>query len=147
MQFSIPLAVGIGGCTGALLRFYISSAVTRATGEDLAFVGTLAVNLIGCFLIGMLATIVARTTHLSPHSQRVLITGLLGSLTTFSTFSLDSVNLLQQGRIVAAIGNILTNVVLGLLLVWLGMQLTGVVFADPAEQGTADRLSTSDPSL
>lgn len=147
MQFSIPLAVGIGGCAGALLRFYISSAVSRAAGEDLAFVGTLAVNLIGCFLIGMLAIIIARTTHLSPHSQRVLITGLLGSLTTFSTFSLDSVNLLQQGRIGAAISNILTNVVLGLLFVWLGMQLAGAVCEDPAEQGTADRLSTSDPSL
>lgn len=147
MQFSIPLAVGIGGCTGALLRFYISSAVSRAAGEDLAFVGTLAVNLIGCFLIGMLAIIVARTTHLSPHSQRVLITGLLGSLTTFSTFSLDSVTLLQQGRVGAAIGNILTNVVLGLLLVWLGMQLAGAVFPDPVEQGTEDRLSTSDSSL
>jgi CrcB protein len=144
MQFSIPIAVGIGGCAGALLRFYISSAVTRAVGEDLAFVGTLAVNLIGCFLIGMLAIIVARTTHLSPHSQRVLITGLLGSLTTFSAFSLDSVNLLQQGRFGAAIGNILTNVVLGLLLVWLGMQVAGAVFTDPSEQNTEDRLSTSD---
>ena len=147
MQFSIPLAVGIGGCTGALLRFYIRSAVSRAAGEDLAFVGTLAVNLIGCFLIGMLAIIVARTTHLSPHSQRVLITGFLGSLTTFSTFSLDSVNLLQQGRVGAAIGNILTNVVLGLLLVWLGMQVAGAVFAEPPEQGTEDRLSASDSSL
>lgn len=147
MQLSIPLAVGIGGCTGALLRFYISSAVSRSAGADLAFLGTLAVNLLGCFLVGVLATISTRTTHLSPQMQRALVAGLLGSLTTFSTFSLESVNLLQQGRVGAAIGNILSNVVLGLLLVWLGMQVAGTVFSGSAEQDAESRLVESDSSV
>lgn len=130
MQYTIPLAVGIGGFVGALLRFYISGAVIRVVGDDLAFLGTLTVNLIGCLLIGVLAVVVIRTTHLSPHSQRVLITGLLGSLTTFSTFALDSVNLLQQGRVGAAVANVLLNVVAGFALAWLGILLAGSVFAE-----------------
>ncbi|MEO2036891.1 MAG: CrcB family protein, partial [Planctomycetaceae bacterium] len=65
MQLSIPFAVGIGGCVGALLRFYISSAVHRAVGDELAFVGTLPANLIGCSLIGVLLAVAQRTSHLS----------------------------------------------------------------------------------
>jgi len=130
-QFIIPLAVGIGGCAGAMLRFYISSAINRVAGDELGFVGTLTVNLIGCFLIGALAVVVVRTTHLSPHSQRVLIIGLLGSLTTFSTFALECMNLLQHGRVGALTVNVVTNVVAGILLVWVGMQLAGTVFPKP----------------
>ena len=128
MQFSIPLAVGIGGCAGALFRFYLSSVVIRAVGDELAFVGTMAVNLLGCFFIGMLATVTARTTHLSPYAQQLLITGMLGSLTTFSTFAVDILNLLQHGRVGAAVANVLMNVVAGVLLAWLGMLLAGMVF-------------------
>ncbi len=144
MQLFIPLAVGIGGCTGALLRFYISSAVTRTVGEDHAFFGTITVNLIGCLLIGILAVVVARTSHLSPHAQRVLITGLLGSLTTFSTFALDSVNLLQQGRVAAAAVNIVSNLVAGMLLAWCGMLLAGGVFTDGADPSAAVRVTESE---
>jgi len=136
MQLTIPFAVGVGGCVGALLRFYISNVVTRAVGEDQAFLGTLTVNLIGCFLIGVLAVVVARTTHLSLHTQRVLITGLLGSLTTFSTFALDSVNLLQQARVGAAILNVGCNVTAGILLAWFGMLAAGNVFAELPDTAT-----------
>jgi len=134
MQLSIPFAVGVGGCAGALLRYYITTSVTRWVGEPQAFVGTLTVNLIGSFLIGVLAVVVDRTTHLSPHSQRVLITGLLGSMTTFSTFSLDSVNLLQQGRVGAAILNVTSNVIAGVLLAWCGMLIAGTVFPESPDQ-------------
>ena len=132
MQLSIPLAVGIGGCAGALFRFYISTAVSRAVGHELAFLGTLAVNLIGCFLIGVLAVVTIRTAHLSPYAQKLLITGVLGSLTTFSTFAVDSLNLLQEGRLGTAMGNVLMNVVAGMLLVWLGMLVAGTVFSQTA---------------
>lgn len=130
MQLSIPFAVGIGGCVGALLRFYISSAVHRSVGDDLAFLGTLTVNLTGCFLIGVLAVMAERTSHLSPQAQRVLITGLLGSLTTFSTFALHSLNLLQHGRVGAAMANIALNVVVGITLAWLGMLAACAVFSE-----------------
>jgi CrcB protein len=144
MQLSIPFAVGIGGCVGALLRFYISSAVHRAVGDELAFVGTLAVNLIGCFLIGVLIVVAERTSHLSPHAQRVLVTGLLGSLTTFSTFALHSVNLLQHGRVGAAIVNVAMNVVLGVSLTWLGMLAAGTMIPEPAGDDVESPLSSSE---
>ncbi len=145
MQYTIPLAVGIGGFIGALLRFYISGAVIRYVGDDLAFLGTLTVNLIGCLVIGILAVVVLRTTHLNPHSQRVLITGLLGSLTTFSTFALDSVNLLQAGRVGAEIANVLLNVLAGIALAWLGFIMAGTVFEDviDSESDTAPSESVS----
>ena len=128
MNLSIPLAIGIGGFTGALLRFYISGAITKSAGEEFSFVGTLMVNLIGCFAIGVLATIASRTSSLSPTMQKCLITGLLGSLTTFSTFALDSLKLMQDGRFGAAIGNLSLNLIAGLLLVWLGTLAAGTVF-------------------
>ncbi len=97
------------------MRFYLSTVVIRSVGDDYAFLGTLTVNLLGCFIIGLLAVIIARTTHLSPHAQRLLITGLIGSLTTFSTFALDTLNL---------------------LLVWLGMLVAGAILPDIPQQTT-----------
>ena len=61
MNLSIPLAIGIGGFCGAIARFYISGAVIKSTGDDFSFVGTLTVNLIGCFAIGILATVSNRS--------------------------------------------------------------------------------------
>ena len=74
-----------------------------------------------CFLIGVLVVVAERTNHLSPHAQHVLVVGLLGSLTTFSTFALHSLNLLQHGRVGAAIVNVAMNVMMGISLTWLGM--------------------------
>jgi CrcB protein len=118
------------------MRFYLSTVVIRSVGDDYAFLGTLTVNLLGCFIIGLLAVIIARTTHLSPHAQRLLITGLIGSLTTFSTFALDTLNLLQQARVGAAILNTGTNVLAGILLVWLGMLVAGAILPDIPQQTT-----------
>jgi CrcB protein len=119
-SLSTPLAVALGGSVGALARYYLSGIVGRSAGDTLAFLGTVTVNLAGCLLIGLLYAVVQRTTHLSLDAQRFLITGLLGSLTTFSTFALDSLILLQSGRFAAAAFNIGTNLLCGLLFVWLG---------------------------
>lgn len=127
---SIPLAIGVGGCAGALARYYVSVGVTKLSGEEFTFVGTLTVNLIGCFAIGVLATIAVKSPAFSPTMQKCLITGLLGSLTTFSTFALDSVKLLQDGRTGAAILNITLNLVVGVVLVFLGMLAARVFVAD-----------------
>ena len=126
-NLTIPLAVGIGGFVGALARFYLSGVIARASGEELSFVSTLTVNLIGCFAIGVLVTVATRSTWLSPAMQKFLMVGLLGSLTTFSTFAFDSVILLQTGRVAAAALNMSVNLVAGLLLVWAGMLFAGVI--------------------
>lgn len=120
---------------GALLRFYISDAVVRVSGDDYRFFGTLAVNLIGCLAIGVLMTLAAKTTYLSPVMQKFLITGLLGALTTFSTFAFESLHLIQDGRYGAAIMKISVSLIVGLLLVWAGMLLAGGFIAVEGEVG------------
>ncbi len=107
------------------MRFYISEAVVRVSGDDYRFFGTLTVNLIGCFAIGVLMTIATNTTRISPVMQKCLVTGLLGSLTTFSTFAFESLNLIQDGRYGAAMMKISISLVVGLLLVWVGMLTAG----------------------
>ena len=134
MNLSIPIAVGLGGFIGALLRFYTSAAIVKMVGVELAFLATVTVNLVGCFAIGILWALALKTTSLSPVMQRCLITGLLGSLTTFSTFALDSLILLESGRVRAAVLNISVNLFVGLLLVWLGMAVAGMfVPAEPTD--------------
>jgi len=129
-NLNVPIAIGIGGFFGAVLRFYVSEAVVRASGDHYRFIGTLTVNLIGCFAIGVLVTLAARTTHLSPIMQKCLITGLLGSLTTFSTFAMESLTLLQDGGYGAALMKIGVSLVVGLLLVWLGMLTAGAFVSE-----------------
>jgi len=143
MQILIPLAVGFGGCVGALLRFYISGAVNRAAGESLVFAGTTAVNLIGCFLIGLLMIVAMRIPHLSLPVQKLLVTGLLGSLTTFSSFAMESLNLLSEGRVGTAATNAVVNVVVGVLLAWCGVLVAGTVFPE-TEQQSEIRISKSE---
>ena len=130
-NLAIPIAVGLGGFAGALARFYISGAVAKASGDEFSFLGTLSVNLLGCFLIGVITVMATRSTTLSPLMQKCLITGLLGSLTTFSTFALDSLNLLQAGRVGAAIVNVSANVVVGCLLVWAGSSVAQLFLRAP----------------
>lgn len=122
MNYSLPIAIGVGGFFGAVVRHYLATAIGRASGLELSFLGTLTVNLIGCFFIGVLAAVATRSEYLSPVMQKCLITGLLGSLTTFSTFALDILNLLHEGRLAASLGYVLVSVAAGLLLVWLGME-------------------------
>jgi CrcB protein len=134
-DFSVPVAIGLGGFVGAVARFYVSSGVTKACGEDLAFAGTMSVNLIGCFAIGVLATIATRTSVFSPLVQTCLITGLLGSLTTFSTFAFESLSLMQTGRFGAAVVNMSVNLLAGLVLAWLGIQVAGLFLPDVSANG------------
>lgn len=127
MNIPIPVAVAIGGCVGAVLRHAISSGVTSAAGETQAHWGTLVVNLTGCFLIGLLVTLADRIAWLTPAVQKCLITGLLGALTTFSTFALDTLRLLNEGRLTAAVASVAANLLVGILLVWLGMRTADTI--------------------
>jgi len=119
------LLVFLGGGLGAGLRYGAALLVAgRGTGlgpEAAAFPwATLAVNLVGSFLIGVLAGLLAgRET-----ARLVLVTGLLGGFTTFSAFSLDTLTLLGSGRAGFALGYVAASVVGGLALAWLGAQTT-----------------------
>lgn len=122
--FTTAVVIGTGGFCGAVLRYWVSSGIKRLTGEDWAFVGTMTVNLVGCLMIGTLLVLYARHRVLSPAAFQFLVVGLVGSLTTFSTFAAETLDLLRFGRPGAAALHVGANLVIGLSLVWIGAAIT-----------------------
>ncbi len=117
------LLVGLGGALGSMLRF---GAVTQATRFSPGFpTGTVTVNLVGCFLIGLLSALAERRGLISSEMKLLLVTGFLGGFTTFSAFGLDTLKLAQAGKFVPALANVLLSVLGGLAMVWLGGQIVG----------------------
>jgi len=120
MQLSLLLAVGTGGFIGAILRFIISTWIQKLSSV-LFPIGTLTVNIIGSFIIGFMALYFENV--ISPHQKALIITGMLGALTTFSTFSLETVTMLQEGLWGRAFSNITLNTFLCILATITGMIL------------------------
>ena len=116
------LAVAIGGAVGACLRYGVNELVVNVLGKSFPF-GTLLVNILGSFVLGWLyALFSSGVLAVSPWRALIAI-GFIGAFTTFSTFSLDTVLLLEQGDWLKAIANVLLNVLLCLTLAWLGLKL------------------------
>lgn len=116
------LAIAIGGAIGACLRFALSEWMLHLFGRSFPF-GTLLVNILGSFVIGLLYGLLI-TEQIAPNPWRIFIgIGVLGAFTTFSTFSMDTVLLLQQGDWLKAVANVVLNVVLCLTLAWFGLKL------------------------
>jgi len=120
MNLNILLIIALGGGIGAAARHVVATLVQEATGAPLFPWGILAVNLTGCLLIGILAQLSESTTLLSPTTRALLITGVLGGYTTYSTFALQSWDLTAGGFNWMAIAYVALHVVLGLLAVGLG---------------------------
>ena len=119
------LYIAIGGSIGAVTRFLLSEFINR-TSNDVFPWGTIAVNLIGSFLIGLFVELFSRT--IVPDNLRtILIIGFLGAFTTFSTYALESVKLLQGNEIKLFIQNILIHNILGLVFVIFGIYLSRIV--------------------
>ena len=117
------LAVGLGGFLGAIARYTMGGFVDARLNTRFPW-GTLAVNVLGCLLIGVfLGWISSRETG-SRTGELFLVTGILGSLTTFSTFGHDTIELLRHGAIGPAVGNVALNVVVGLVAVTIGLAAT-----------------------
>ncbi|MFH2046930.1 MAG: fluoride efflux transporter CrcB [Pseudomonadota bacterium] len=114
------LIVGIGGFTGAILRYLISGYIQNLTQKAAFPFGTLAVNITGCFLIGIFSQLVESQAGLSSELRTFLIIGLLGAYTTYSTFSNETMNLLQSQQFFHALINVGTHLFLGLLAVLIG---------------------------
>ncbi len=108
------------GAAGAVSRYVISGWVYRAFGESFP-VGTLTVNLAGCFLLGACAHIGEHTELIAAHHRQALTIGFLGAFTTFSTFGYETFKQLESGQWLNALLNISANVLLGLMLVWAGI--------------------------
>ncbi|GAB7080317.1 fluoride efflux transporter CrcB [Megalodesulfovibrio paquesii] len=113
---------GIAGALGALSRLGITRLVQRLAGTNLPL-ATAAVNLLGCFLFGLLWGLLNDRFAVSAGVKTVIFTGFLGALTTFSTYAYENVGLLAEGRLSVALLNILGQNVLGFSLVALGLAL------------------------
>ncbi len=121
------LAVALGGAVGAMMRYGVALLVQRFA-DGPAPVATWIVNLLGCLLIGFLVPFL-KSGNASVPVQLFILTGFLGSLTTFSTFSMESILLWQSGRVELLLLNVLGSVAAGLLLVWLGMKIHQTLWA------------------
>jgi len=116
------LAIGVGGAVGSVLRYWLSTAVHAAAGRGFPY-GTLAVNIIGCFAMGLLFVVFVERLTEAAVWRAGLLTGVLGGFTTFSAFSIETFNLLEQGEPLKALTNALLSVVLCLAATWLGVVL------------------------
>lgn len=122
----ILLAIGIAGALGALARYGVTIAALRWLGEDFPH-GTLIVNLIGCFLLGIVAELALDDRSLSPQTRAIVGTGFLGAFTTFSTFGVDTFRAIEAGAWGLAAANVAINVVGGLALVAAGVTLASAI--------------------
>jgi CrcB protein len=113
----VVLAVGCVGGLGAIGRLVIDSAVSDRVGRQFPY-GTLVVNLTGAFLLGLLV-------GLAPDDAgfRIAGTGLIGAFTTFSTWSLESHRLVEDGELRGGLANIVVSLILGVALAWVGRRL------------------------
>jgi CrcB protein len=120
------LAIAAGGALGSLARHGANVAISRALGSPVPY-ATFAVNVIGCFVIGVLAGLVAADRlQLSTTMRAFLFVGVLGGFTTFSSFGLDTFTLATTGQPIAALGNVLGQIVLGLGAVAVGYSLVTI---------------------
>ncbi|EPE98061.1 fluoride efflux transporter CrcB [Rhizobium grahamii] len=116
------LLVAGGGAIGSLLRYYVGQWALRLAGPAFPW-GTLTVNVVGCFVIGVFAEMIVRRFDASPELRLLLITGFLGGFTTFSAFSLDAISLFERGAAVSGAVYILASVGLSMAAVIAGLAL------------------------
>ncbi|MEM8587467.1 MAG: fluoride efflux transporter CrcB [Pseudomonadota bacterium] len=110
MQPSLLIAIAAGGAVGAVGRYLVVSAVGHWMGQGFPW-GTLAVNVLGSLVMGILVEVMALVWSPSPELRALLVVGVLGAFTTFSTFSLDVVFLIDRGEFLSALAYILASVV------------------------------------
>lgn len=116
----MTLAIAAGGAAGALLRYWVSTGVHFLAGRAFPY-GTLAVNVSGSCLMGLLYVLIIERMDIDPLWRGALLIGLLGAFTTFSTFSIETLNLLENGEPVKAAVNVLASVSVCIVACWLGM--------------------------
>lgn len=113
------LGAGIGG----VLRFVLGSLVYAYTGRNFPW-GTLVINLSGSFIMGFLFVVITQKfTNLAPYLTALILVGVLGGYTTFSSFSIETLRLFQDGKVAYAFANIFVSTIFGVLLAWFGYVL------------------------
>ncbi|HUO05550.1 MAG TPA: fluoride efflux transporter CrcB [Candidatus Binataceae bacterium] len=115
------LVIAIGSALGGMARYFLSGAIMGLSGGTFPY-GTMVVNLTGAVMIGFIATATGPEGRLmaSVHTRQFLMVGICGGYTTFSSFSLETLNLVRDGEMIPAAANAIGSVVLCLMAVWLG---------------------------
>ncbi len=117
------LLVGIGGFFGAVMR-YLAASWSQALLKDLSFpIGTLIVNISGCLILGLLNGFAENHSFFTAQIRLFMFVGILGSFTTFSTFSFETIKMLQNGNTSHALLNIALQVIAGLFAAFIGFQI------------------------
>jgi CrcB protein len=115
------IAVALGGASGAVMRFLISSGLYQWLGKGFPY-GTLVVNVLGSFLIGLLTeALILQRIPMTLEYRAAILVGFIGAFTTFSTFSLETIYLLEQGSLNKAALNVIVSLLGCLLAVWIGL--------------------------
>lgn len=119
-------ALGFGGFLGATARYYLVHFTNRLLGSGFPY-GTLAVNILGCFLLGFIATAVEDKFSISPVVRTFLTVGILGAFTTFSTFSYETIALVRAGNVAVAFANIFLSLAVGILAAYVGISVSKMI--------------------
>lgn len=122
------LLVGFGGFFGSILRYWFSGLSQNAAPGSVFPIGTLVVNMIGCFAIGVLSELAETRGFMSPETRALLIVGLLGGFTTFSAFANETMNAIRDGALAMALTNIVLSLAVCLAAVWGGRTIVTLVW-------------------
>lgn len=117
------LFVGLGGAAGSILR-YFTNVVTMKYYAASFPLATFIVNVVGCFLAGLIFGLITQETTEARNLKFLLITGFCGGFTTFSAFALENVRLMNSGSTSTAVAYTAASIVAGLLAVWIGLIIT-----------------------
>ena len=115
----------IGGISGTFARYFLSGVTYKVTGQDFPY-GTLAVNVLGCFVMGLLSSLASKKFLIGEDLKLLLMIGFCGAFTTFSTFMLETCNLMKDGENLRAFFNVAASVVFGFLAFRLGVFLAEI---------------------
>ena len=119
-RMTIVLLVGLGGFTGSVIRYLLGVGIRDLSAGSAFPWATLVVNVVGALLIGALYGAVENRSFFTPEVRGLLTIGLLGGFTTFSAFSYETLTLLRDGVVAQAFANVVLQMGLGLLAVWIG---------------------------
>jgi len=120
------IAVAVGGSIGATARYLVSVWAAERFGADFPY-GTLIVNVVGCFIIGIFMTVTTERFIVNPYWRLLITVGFVGGLTTFSSFSYETFRVLEDSNMIMALYNIGLNLLLGFVATWIGIGVARLI--------------------